>query len=356
MHKGMAISLLISLFSLAPVCGCDGGNATSAEEYDAVATLRLALSDDVLAQGGTVGSADVSKDEDGVPRASAPPSYGQLTAGEYRSLLRARVDVGNSDIVLTAKEPAIDQGTIAEGPHVSAFIGSVPFLAEQGLGEEYVDGTLNVFGDPAAESGYVAVVDAAKGSYYAKSWEMPVAGTPSGISKEDLLMEAKYYIGLLGASVDEMGDVRVTRLMRRTLSDHVPGTGATSAMSAVPLEHVVYIHRSINGIRVPADKFVVSFFLDGRVRKVSGQWRSVNYGASQFVSAYESEEEIVEAVVDFLVEQKINPYSAHKIRLMTVYDVVPEGDSLVLDLKLGVRVPKESGDGGYTPESYLVDI
>lgn len=61
----------------------------------------------------------------------------------------------------------------------------------------------------------------------------------------------------------------------------------------------VRVGRHILGVPVSGDYLIATFTMGGRLMKVLGKWRAIDYAASQFVTEY-SEEELLEAAVQGL--------------------------------------------------------
>jgi hypothetical protein len=250
----------------------------------------------------------------------------------------------------------LGQGVKAPSPNASlgverfdGFLASLPFLhssANRALTR--VDDYLFELGDPAADRGPYVRIDERKGLIVATSRQIPTGRVLDGprIGDDELNAHCRQaaldYLDLLHIQNDEVEISKVTSLLakQRPIAD-----GAPSELAGKPpitireLEKLVYVQRSIRGIPVVPSRLVFSFNLDGTLRKVAGRWPKIDYQRSQFVSELSSDADAVQRAVQALVDRRVDPFSAGKIRLFTIYESIPvaRGQHL-LDLRLIINL------------------
>lgn len=246
---------------------------------------------------------------------------------------------------------------VESSANVPALLSSVGFLEELSLEEDYAKGSLFISGNPAGEDEHYVEIDETTGKYLLVSREAVETGVADTVADDDYWAETQFYLAQLGASADECADYRVSRVMLRSYDNAEHAVHGKVAVKTQPLEKAIFVHRTVNGIRVLQNKFLFKYHLDGRLRKIFGRWERLDYEKSQFQSKYDTVEKVLDAVVQGLVTWDINPFFDEGISMLTVYstETTADGDR-VLDMKVLVRVPKDDGAGGHVFEAVLVDI
>lgn len=154
------------------------------------------------------------------------------------------------------------------------------------------------------------------GRVRSSAMELAVDSLPDLAVEEKLKTDSTQLARAFGARDEEMTWAEVRGV---GAADDDSGVSAGRARRVA---HLVYIQRSIGGVRINGDRLIAEYALDGTLRGVRGQWRKVNYGASVLSTAL-TEEGVVQRALDLLVEMEIAPDSDLPIRIFTQYEVLP---------------------------------
>ena len=176
-------------------------------------------------------------------------------------------------------------------------------------------------------------------------------GTKSQESDEVTWTRTAEYIRALGVDFEQT-EARFKHIGVTT--DAADGTGLIN----YELEKAVYIRRRVQGVPVLGDKLLVTYELQGPLRGINGQWHPVEYQKSQSISRYNTEQALVDAALEKMVELHVNPFFKEDIKLMTAFSVVSDERTPYsrLDMQLMISVPKNNGMGSYAIDVAHMDI
>ncbi|GEM_PF-6204452 len=166
----------------------------------------------------------------------------------------------------------------------------------------------------------------------------------AGYSNEHYRGSAEGLLRSIGARVDE-ADIRVENLGRASMT-HVPE--GEDAVAGLPerIGKKVFARRVINGIPVPKHRAVLSYNLDGRLRKMRAKWPSVKEirkGGPRFINR--TEDEVFDMALEVLAKNDV-PANGAPIYIGTFYDEIDSDESgAVLKLR-GAVVTQSRGPNG----------
>lgn len=180
----------------------------------------------------------------------------------------------------------------------------------------------------------------------------------TNILDEDFASDAEILMAELGISKDDM-DVEVAGL-GVTEKENIDQTDQTTKNSSRRIATKVFINRSIGGIPVLGNYVVVSYALDGTLRKVLGCWHAFDYSLGR-TSSKLSLSNVKEKALDELMRRQSNgnvrPVEDRPIELSTQY-VIREVNPGVytIDLQGVITYYLDGPYGQRKPSEHVFDI
>ncbi len=182
------------------------------------------------------------------------------------------------------------------------------------------------------------------------------------VADDTILERAKALLKDMDIDQNELEKFSVNTLMARDRvekdSDHSEKEEGIATLSPPRrLAKKVFFWRTIGDVEVLGDDIVITYNLDGRLRRIRATWHSVDYNNIQYNSE-ETEERIIDLTVNKLISERFYNTARKPIVLKSFFIPETQDDGTTgLNLVVGARVQKVNGrHENSMGETYLIDI
>lgn len=228
-------------------------------------------------------------------------------AGTAREELRACLDLARSKIILPGR---VDIAPTGEDFSPERFLASVESLVGEELPSTTVDASGHIVGENATRT---IDIDTQRRRFILRDLrDYPEVSPDREAQPEALLAATKDLLRAIGENDPDSHAFEV-----RYLGASVKERGG-GAPTVYRVARKIFVQRLIANRPVLGDRIVFTFGLDGRFRKMLGQWRRLDLTASRLTTQV-TEEQFIEAALDSLVARGIEADPDMRIVLQTVY-------------------------------------
>jgi hypothetical protein len=285
---------------------------------------------------------------------SKPIETKSMEEEEYKNLLKLRISEKGSKIFPQGATSDHSSQDISAEPDIEGLLQGISFIEElpENLDEEMVS-----IGNEEDEEGPFVRIDSGSGKYTIIDRVIPVSEdyVERDTTEEDIAFFDDIYEHLDKIGIKDEKDVKIasSSMMATELIFNDDGTKTENRYE---MERAFQVNRKVNGLGVRGNRFNISYHLDDRLRYLNGRWDYIDYKNSQLVSNL-GKEEVIDAALEEMIKQEVNPYDEGIISIFTCYYVDRTNpEDLVLDMKAEMAVIEGNDDVNYSTKYYIIDI
>jgi hypothetical protein len=270
-----------------------------------------------------------------------------------------RIDIDSINLEQFSSPGPINEDFVQQEMRIDELVSKIWFLEGEEFDKDYLRYADNLVVEtgtyPQMNDGYRLVVDRSKGKLYLGNSEIQ-EDLSIRVPEEHFVTSTKLLLTTLGICEKEVHTLRSSALVGQGIN-YINGERFGHAEPKEFMK-VFYVYRGINGVPLLGNRLIFVYRLDGKLNKIAGRWLHIDYQHSVFIPKPSSIETILDRIATTLLEREVNPSGSGTIKIRHVYypSALIGTTLFTVSPKLLITVQKDDGDGGYSPESYLIDI